>query len=81
MKEWTNRQAWKVYKLATGDNALKKEFNAEDRQSIADEMRKVATAKTVKEAIAVIEWWHNSDEENLATVKAVRKSWREYQNG
>jgi O-glycosyl hydrolase len=80
-KPWTNRQAWKVYNLATGDSALKKEFDAEDRKNIADEMRQIATAKTIKEAVAVIDWWLNSDEENLATVKAVRKAWREHQNG
>ncbi len=76
-KPWTDKEALKVYDLATGDKAMKPEFDADDRKDIAEEMRKIAKAKTIKDAVAVIEWWCNSDEDNLATVKAVRKAWKE----
>jgi len=76
--EWTNKEAWDVYDLATGDKAMKREFDSKDRQLIADEMRKIAAAKTVKEAVEVIHWWYNGEEESLATVRDVRKAYKEW---
>lgn len=41
-------------------------------RGIADEMRAVRAAKTIKEAVAVIEWWHSIDPEGFC--RKVRKA-------
>lgn len=73
---WTDEGALQVYKRATGDNPWDSSRDAADRKTIAEEMRKVAAAKTIKEAVEVIGWWGSGEEET--TVRFVRREYEEW---
>ena len=74
---WTDEEALQVYKRVTGDNPWNSCWNAADRRkNIAEEMRKVAAAKTIKEAVEVIGWWESCEEET--TVRQIRKAYKEW---
>ena len=75
---WPDQDALQAYKQATGDNPWARIRDAGERKDIVEEMRKVADAKTIKEAVGLIEWWFNGEEETLDTVKKVRKAYKEW---
>ena len=76
--EWPDKDVLNAYKLATGDNPWSKLRDAGERRGIADEMRKVVAAKNIKEAVALIEWWCNGEEETLDTARKIRKAYKEW---
>jgi hypothetical protein len=76
--KWTDREALQVYKRATGDNPWGSDRDADDRKTIAEEMRKVAAAKTIKEAVGVIIWWGHGEEETRSIVRLVRREYDEW---
>jgi len=74
--KWTDRKALQVYKRVTGDNPWDSDRDATDRKAIAEEMRDVAAAKTIKDAVEVIWWWGSGEEET--TVRQIRKAYKEW---
>jgi hypothetical protein len=70
---WTDKEALQVYKRATGDNPWDSY-----RDAVAEEMRKVAAAKTIKEAVGVIIWWGHGEEETRSIVRLVRREYDEW---
>lgn len=75
--EWTDKEALQVYKRATGDNPWNSDRSTFDRKTMAREVRKVAAAKTIKEAVeGIIGWWGSGKEET--TVRFIRESYKEW---
>lgn len=75
---WSDKEALEVYKMVTGDDPWDAERREDTRREIADEMRKIALAKTIKEAISVIEWWSQEKEDLEPIVKKVRQAYKEW---
>jgi hypothetical protein len=73
MKKYTNAELLRLYYDVFKDPPGYWR-DAEEKKSIANEMRRIIEAKTIKEAMAVIEWWGcwNDDRELRRDVKKVR---------